>query len=91
MQARGRRHRTERIVRRRMDVVRLTPSSDLLRLRQPSGDAEIYTTVVHQVFLDRLPKRPLAVPLFSNSDGYRGLPSERAQTPRAFTPKRVLD
>ena len=69
MGTRSRRYRTQRIVRREMDVVRFAPAGNLTRLCQPTGDTQINPRVIHELLFNHLPERPLTGPLLA--DGQR--------------------
>jgi len=72
MNAGSRRHWPERVVHSDIDIVSLTPGSDLARLGKPAGDAHVNARIVDQVAVDQLAEFPLAAELFTGRQRHPG-------------------
>ena len=75
---------TKRVVRGDIDVMGLTPMSDLEGFSQPSHDAEIDAGVVDPFTLDHLAEGPFRRPLLAGRDGEGHVPRKGAIAARVF-------
>ena len=77
-------------MRRQLDVVRLTPSGDLLCLCQAPADTEVDPAEVHQFFLDDLTELPFACKLLADRNRRLHVLTHQAQALHRLGADRVL-
>src|SRR5207237_483696 len=83
-------NRPQRVVRRQVDVVRLAPAGDLLRLGDAARNAEVHAGVVDQLRLDQLAELPLRRELLAGSQGRVHVAAKLVEAAGVLGAERVL-